>query len=452
MNLYTKKKILVIGSINHPLADKCISWKEMKSLPDKIPYLGDFHVLIINLQTLLESDLDEKMKKVFDKMREEINEIILENTEIICITAPTIKMKLNNLFIPNYDSISNYDWCPFNLYFTKKEGESFGEKEILTKFFPFTKKYSKHIKKWSYFLEKYDLGKYKPQKRKYVDMFILPLLTNLANKPLAFEVTCEEYDTVVSYVRNEEMYEKINKICSQSILFLPPTTEISIEEAIDYLLEEIRGVTKESVLPKWTENIKIYGEEELLKKIKEAEELKRKLENELEKYKLELSELVKFKKLLTTNGEELENIVEETFKLLGVEVKNGPKGKEDKIIIDPDTNSEIPVEITGAKYSIPEKKLNQLIGRLVDEERIEKIKCKCQGILIGNHYKEIELKERGRPFEPEVIKKAEVSKICLLSTSELLKAVNAKLSGEEDKIKKFIKAIFNTPGEILFEE
>jgi len=447
MNLYTKKKILVIGSINHPLADKCISWKEMKSLPDKIPYLGDFHILIINLQTLLESDLDEKMKKVFDKMREEINEIIWANTSIICITAPTIKMKLNNLFIPNYDSISNYDWCPFNLYFAKKEGENFGKEDRLTEIFP---KYSKHIKKWSHFLEKYDLGKYKPQKRKYANILIASLLTNLANKRLAFVVAFKEYN----YNNNSIIgttYKK-DEIHSNPILFLHPTTEISIEEAIDYLLEEIRGVTKESVLPKWTENIKIYGEEELLKKIKEAEELKRKLENELEKYKLELSELVKFKKLLTTNGEELENIVEETFKLLGVEVKNGPKGKEDKIIIDPDTNSEIPVEITGAKYSIPEKKLNQLIGRLVDEERIEKIKCKCQGILIGNHYKEIELKERGRPFEPEVIKKAEVSKICLLSTSELLKAVNAKLSGEEDKIKKFIKAIFNTPGEILFEE
>jgi hypothetical protein len=445
MNLYTEKKILVIGSINHRLADKCISWKEMKSLPDKIPYLGDFHILIINLQTLLESDLDEKMKKVFDKMREEINEIIWANTSIICITAPTIKMKLNNLFIPNYDSISNYDWCPFNLYFTKKEGESFGKEDRLTEILP---KYSKHIKKWSHFLENYDLGKYKPQKRKYAKILIASLLTNLANKRLAFVVAFKEYN---KYSIIGTTYKK-DEIHSNPIFFLPPTTEISIEEAIDYLLEEIRGVTKESVLPKWAENIKIYGEEELLKKIKEKEELERKLKNELEKDKLELSKLIKFKKLLTTNGEELENIVEETFKLLGVEVKNGPKGKEDKIIIDPDTNSEIPVEITGAKYSIPEKKLNQLIGRLVDEERIEKIKCKCRGILIGNHYKEIELQERGRPFESEVIKKAEVFKIGLLSTIELLKAVNAKLSGEEDKIKKFIKAIFNTPGEILFKE
>lgn len=421
MNLYTEKKILVIGSIKHPFADKCVSWNEMKSSLSKMPYLGDYHTIIINLQTLLESDLDEKMKEVFDTMRKEINEIIWANTEIICITAPpTIKI----LGYANL-SISNYDWCPFPLNFVKKEGKSFGKKETLTKDFPFIENYFDHVKKWDHFLE------YIQQKG---GMFINPILTNLAGKPLAF---------VVKF--------KIFNSWSKPILFLPPTSEIPIEKAIDYLLEGLKGGTKESTLPQWAENIKIYGEEVFLKEIEEKEELIRRLENELKNYESKLSELVKFKKLLTTDGEELEAIVKKAFELLDVEVRDGPKGKEDKIIIDPDTNSEVPVEITGSKYSIPERKLNQLIGRLVDEERIEKIKCKSHGVLVGNHYKEIELGERGRPFEPDVIKKAEVSKIGLLSTSELFKAVNAKLAGEEDKVKEFIKKIFNTHGEILFD-
>jgi len=447
----------VIGSFDHPLADKCVGWGEIKNPYLKSPYLGDYHLLIINLQSLYEVELNEEMQKALEEMRKEINEIIWANTEIICITAPTIN---KGGFIVDHNSeqfpsISNYHWCPIYFNFVKQEGENFEEKPI-GGYFDFVKKWTHFLENWSmkmYTLRIREKG-YPTGKREYVIPKFEALLKNLAKKLLAFKVYFLEFNADES--SSGGLYNIRNEIYSNPITFLPPPTEISIKEAIDYLLRQERGIIeiKETELPKWTENITIYGEGLIKKKIKESEELKKKCEKELEENNLKLAKLFRFKRLLTTDGPELEVIIEESFKLLGIGIKLGPKGKEDRIIIDPDTNSELPIEITGVKNSIPERKLNQLIGRLVEEERIKKIKCNCRGILIGNHYKDTPLNSNleGRkvPFESDVIKKAEISKITLLSTIELFKVVNAKLAGKD--IENFVKAVFNTPGEVFFKE
>lgn len=238
------------------------------------------------------------------------------------------------------------------------------------------------------------------------------------------------------------------------MVFLSPPTEISVQEAINYLLKQERGISETETieLPEWSKKILIAGENEIRKAIKEKEALKTQYEKELKIYDSKLLELTQYKALLTEEGEKLENIVEKGFKILNVEVKPGPKVKEDRIIIDPLSREEIPMEITGSEKSIPERKLNQLIGRLTDERRPKKIKCR--GILVGNHYRTTPLNEylqgRKAPFEPDVIKKAKVFNICLLSTIELFKAVNAKFQDKE--VIHFIRAIFDNPGELHFEE
>lgn len=434
---FLDKKILVIGSINHPLADKCVGWYSCDSV-----YLGDYHLIIINLQSLYESYLeDQEFHKKLGKMRAQINNIIFANTEVICITAPTINKgpyskDKNGSYYP---LTSNYHWCPIYLNFVREFGESFEEEP--------RKGYFRFITKWTHYLDSWSLGLYEFQQKGRVDIDFSFLLKNLAKKPIAFKITFVEYDSLYAPGRPKD------PIYSHQILFLPPPTEITVQKAIDFLLQIQKGI-KESPLPEWANNISISGEDKLKKKISKVETLLKKCEAKLNEYKEKLEDLTKFKRLLTTDGKELENIVEESLKFLGIEVRPGPEGKEDKIIIDPDTNSEIPVEVTGKEKSIPENKLNQLIGRLADEERIQKIKCKCQGVLIGNHYKDepldSNLQGRKKPFEPNVVEKAKISKICLLSTLELFKAVNAKLAGED--VTDFIKSIFNQPGEGAFSK
>lgn len=450
MNIEAPKKILVIGSKNHPLADFSISWDEIV----KKPYLGDYHVVIVVVPTLVKKYSENRFFVKFKEIREEINDVIWGNTEIVCITAPKryIDKVYNKLTGKEYSSVTNYDWCPIKLNLKQVEGESFEEKP--------QGNYFDFVEKWTHYLEEIEENQYlyQPRKRGYFCVKMTSILKNLAQKPIAFEIKIVEYNIKVEYnIRylHGERRKITDKISSNALKFLPPPTKITIDDGVNYLIQEIKGIkSKETILPKWTEKIPIIGEQEICKEIKEKEKLIKQLQQKLKEKESELAQKRRYKRLLTTDGEELEKVVEECLSFLGIKVKNPPKYKEDRIIIDPSTNSEIPVEITGVKYSIPEVKLNQLIGRLSDAKRIEKIKCQNKGLLIGNHYKDIpldgSLKGRRKPFEKEVIEKAKVSKIGLLSTVELFKAVNAKLAGKDTK--NFVKAIFNTPGEIFFKE
>jgi hypothetical protein len=436
MNELQKKKILVIGSYGHTLGDKCVSWSE------SFPYLGDYDAIIINLQSLYEDLCNETMGKKLIEMRQEINEIIWASTEIICITAPT--KNWGGFYAGELPPVySNYHWCPIYLYFETKSGESF--KEEKSGYFNF-------VKKWTHFLEKYYEEPYKIQKRKEFMPRVEPLLQNKANKPLAFELYFIEYYLAHQYATPTEV------VRSNSIIFLPPPTEIPIKDAIDYLLKDIRGLkeVEKYMPPEWVNKIEVYNERSIQKEISKKIGLIQSSQKELDDLQRNLSSLIKYKQLLTEGGEgeagnRLENIVEESLKLIGIEIKPGPKYKEDRIIIDPVTKEEIPLEIGGFIKSIPERKLTQLIGRLTDEKRPQKIKCR--GVLIGNHYKDVSLDEnlRGRkdPFEPDVIRKAESFDVCLLPTIELFKAVNSKLKGED--VLNFVNKIFNQKGLLNFE-
>ncbi len=439
-----KKNILVVGSLKHSLADRCIGWDEIKN-SDSIPYFGEYHSIIINLKSFNQAHLDEKMEKALGIIRNQINEIIWANTEIICITAPTIMTKT---FVVergggSFPSSSNYHWSPIFFDFIEEIGKEF-EPGAEDKYFQF-------VKKWTHFLNRINSQLYKLQKRKSFNVFSDSLLENLAQKKLSFRIYFKEF--------NEDRWgNETDSITSNSIIFYPPPTEISVFEAIDYLLKRERRISEQKPeLPEWSKEVFVAGEKRIKEDIIEKEKKKEEISTGIKKLYDCLGGKIEFKRLLTSYGEEeLEGIVEKVLKdILEVDIKLGPKMKEDRIIIDPDTKSEVPLEITGKVHSIPESKLNQIIGRLDSEERITKIRCISRGVLIGNHYMNTpldpNLKGRKHPFESNVIDKAKNSKISLISTIELFKAVNAKLDGEDKKVKEFTEKIFNNSGEIKFD-
>jgi len=434
-NQIKEKKILVIGSKGHKLANRCVLWKEI------FPYLGDYDLIIINLQSLSGSILDSISEKL-EEMRADINEIVWANTEVVCITAPP---KISGGFLSGLPLRSNYHWCPIYPFFEQRKGESFEEERS---------GYFKFVNQWTHFLRNFSSNPYRVQRREEFNFKIKSLLKNKARKHLAFELFFIEWNLgAPRYGRRE----KKDFITSNSILFLPPPTEISIEEAVDFLLKDARGVseTEKYTLPEWANNVEIQNERLIKKAVEEKTELLKKAQKDIKGLQEKLSPILKYKLLLTEGGEgmagdRLEDIVEESLRLIGIQVKPGPKKKEDRIITDPETAEKIPLEITGCVKSIPERKLNQLIGRLTDKRRPQEIKCR--GVLVGNHYKDVplnnRLKGRKAPFESDVIKKAEIFDVCLLPTIELFKAVNVKLKNGD--VSEFAKKIFNQKGVLNF--
>lgn len=423
------KKILVIGSKGHPLADRCVDWLE------PFPYLGDYHTVVINMQSLTGEVLSKLYKNYPSKLkraREDLGDVIWHNTTVICITQKNIQL-LRRRFRTRIP-VGNYDWCPITLFFEEREGSGFKE----------TKEgYLRFVKKWSHYLRAADLSNYKCRFLKECNLTINPILTNLVGRPLAFDASVREFTI-------SEMGTIVKKKDSHLMRFLPPPTEISIEEGINFLLKNIVGyVPGEIQLPEWAKNIPLPGEKDLLAEIRTCEGEIKKFESKITGNKEKLNKLNRYKALLTSDGETLEALVEEAMEFLGVKLERGPIKKEDRVFREGD--AVIPIEIKGRKASIPESDLRQIIIRLPDEKLA---KYTTRGVLIGNHYKKTplngKLEGRKRAFEPDVIGQAEKFNICLVSTLELFKALYKKLASEN--LEHFKEKLFNTIGEFALEK
>jgi len=423
-----KSDILVIGSKGHKLAN-CVDWT------DKIPYLGDYLSVILNLSTLTEVALgviSSKKHYVLEKMRDEINEIIWEKARIICIANKHIYFYNSK----QGRSFSNYDWCPIKLSLRNEKGEKFNKKK---------EGYLSYVDSWSFFLD-WDLDKkeilshYKQQtNRNYALPEMFNLLGNLANKPVAFRLRTLEY--------NLDYHKRATDIVtSNGIVFFPPTTKVSIEEGINFLTREISGYEEKEInLPPYVEKIKLKKEILLENNIESYNSTIVEASEKLESEKKELNRIIKFKGLLTEDGEKLEELVEEAISLFGIKLEKVDGKKEDRIFRFQD--DVIPIEIKGKTASIPERDgLNQLIGRLKYDTPKN---FKTHGVLIGNHYKNTPLDEslngRKRAFEQSVIDKAKIFNCGLISTLEIFKFVDRKLSGEDIE-KEVIDRLFNTIG------
>lgn len=416
-----KKDIIVIGSKGHKLAD-CYAWD------NKIPYLGDYLYIVLNLTSLTQKTLESFSRNSeykLIKMRKEINEIIWKKTLVFCITD---QIRIGEFL----DVInSNYDWCPVDLNIKAENGEKFN-KEI-------KEGYLSYVKRWSHFLDENPFNvnpsRYKLQHGGKALVGCREILCNRAGKPIAFRLTFVEFEGAP-----EDQ-------ASNDILFYPPTTQIDVAQGIDYLIREeiLKVKTQEINLPMWTEKVHLQNEIQVRKKIEECEILLTEKFKDLEVSKNELNKLTRFKGLLTEDGDALMTLVDEAFALLGIKLEPVEGLKEDRVFRSQE--DEIPIEIKGLKGSIPLKGgLQQLISRLKKEAPKN---YKAEGIFIGNHYKETPLNEKleGRnvPFEPNVIEGAKHWNCCLISTLEIFKFVDRKISGE-DVDKEFKDRVFNTIG------
>lgn len=423
-NMQTKK-ILVIGSKGHDLATRCVDWLE------PFPYLGDYHNVIFNMQTLTDEVIEKLLEKApvkFHTVQEDVLDAIWGNTTITCVTQEPLDM--DSLF-----GLDNYQWCPISLSFKTREGKRF-EKDINTG-------YLRYVRKWSHFLETYSLPHYyKSRSLPEHSLVFQSILKNMSGKSLAFEIRIKEYiATYTGLTTKSEL--------SQPLYFLPPTTEIPVHDGINLLIKTLAGRISEDIqLPNWAKKISLPGEAQILTKTKKYREEIDALKAQITEHNNNLGKLERYKGLLTADGETLEEVVDEALEFLDINVERGPIKKEDRVFSEEDAT--IPIEIKGRKASIPEKDLRQIIVRLRDENSKT---YKTRGMLVGNHYKltqvDNNLKGREKAFEPNVVEQAKKFDICLVSTLEIFRALRKKLAGED--IGKFKKTLFNTVGEFTLE-
>lgn len=263
------------------------------------------------------------------------------------------------------------------------------------------------------------------------------LANNKANHVVAMHKKLGEgHVFILPAVKNKE---DIIKYFVKNIL---PSYNISFDLKFDFSEKK----------PEFLKNIEIEGEKKLLKQKMAQENVIEKENKKLEDINSKIEKLHKWKELIWQTGEPLEKIVGEFFGLLGLELKND----DDIDLVGKYKGKKVAIEVKGNTKCINHKKdFRQIMDRKAydDKENPENIIA----ILVGNPYRENDLNKRppdknNHLFVPQSISLAEKNDIGLVSTVELLNALNYLLKNNDNKKAILLKEIMETKGIYKFKE
>lgn len=410
--------VLVVGSSNHPLAEKCINWGDNF-------YVGDYEIIIFNLPSLDRGEflrINSRDDHYFFNIRDQLVESQEKtNLIIICITD---KMFVDGIHLVHEKKINNYTWCPIIPIFEENGGKKIPQQKRNLKI-----QYLNLVKEWELLLDKHYNNTGYDDGNDWGYTFKVDRVSYLYNNL--------KRDISFGFNWSISSRGSLTTGSKKPIIFLPKISDI--KHGIDLLLNDF--TLQDDPEPNWIQEITIAGQEGLEKKVKEEGKEIERLEELRNKSLEEIKELNKFKKLLYLQGKPLEKIVEESLLLLGVPLKKLVVDNLEDRVFEYD-NFTIPFEIRGKDTKgLNETDLAQLIKRIADRETGEKYKTR--GVFIINHQRNLKPEGRGEVCNVNITKKAESFNICILSTMEIFNLINKSFAGEKINIKE---KLFNTLG------
>lgn len=431
-----KKSVLVIGSQGHKLADACMDWGADF-------YVGDYDVVVISLVDLTSHKIEE-FKKGKPSYLEDIRRHITESQqnkglEVYCLLEPITLADSIGKHVDQEErkKWNNYAWSPvIPLLEDVAEG-----KKINNKTSKLPPEYLKLIKGWSILWERplnntgyVDRKKVDNSRQIVTKITTQPLLENNIGRYLSAEVS---WRVQSESAHNNYVYETLYS-SKGSISFFPQVEDIA--KGIDVILETVCEPIEETP-PAWVSSISVGDEAKISQAIEEKNLEIEEKKVEIQALEEQKGELDEYKKLLYASGFVLEEIVEKSFKFLGIEITSpAVKNKEDRLFIKEDAS--IPIEIRGKNSGLNEKDLNQLTSRFVDKP--ESKVFTTRGLFVLNHFRDIRPDKREEPFHFNIVEKAKPWQACLISTQTIFDLVKAKLEGKEyDELDKIL---FNTIG------
>jgi hypothetical protein len=431
-----KRKILVIADGKYPKEIDSINYFE--AAKGKLPNIAEYDVVIIDLV-----QIDTNKAKV-----------IMESPQLTSKCFHNLLWSKHELILISdgkYQNIESnggyYQTIFYNLPILVTPSNESGNTVIIND--PTYKKYYEEQvgDKWNYYLDSktdivispYHLEKLFTEKelnssypRCWLDKTIA---NNGFNRPVSFSL---------NYGLHNKKNDSVEK--SGPIIFLQaPYKSNSVESAIKILLENY-GVHNITPAPSWVSEIRVPGEEFIEREIKQLLEQRTIIDGEILKKESEKKVTIRFKKLLFETGDELRNIVWETFEEIGFSVDKNDIQKEDGSIKD--ISKVAVLEVKGREKSLTTDDARQLDDWITDYT--SRTGTEPIGLLIGNHYRLEAPTNRVEPYPNDVIRyvKARSTKMCLMTTLQLFKIYcdikNGKLNPVEIR-KKIMEnsGIFN---------
>ncbi|MBD1365567.1 hypothetical protein IDJ77_17260 [Mucilaginibacter sp. ZT4R22] len=247
-------------------------------------------------------------------------------------------------------------------------------------------------------------------------------------------------------------------------IFLLQTLKTSADDLDDYLTRQqackdafvqlnqllyVQIKPEESNLepPLWLDDYTIGNEHDEIAKLKNLQNEKIAIDNQINQRKQNLIYYTTLKKLLYSTGKDLEFGVKDILKEIGYIIEPTNDGRDDLIF---SFKGQVAVaEIKGVKGSAAEKHAAQLM-KWVNNYHINH-DLNPKGILIVNGFREIPLKDRiENTFPNQMLSYSRQQKICLVSTTQLLQ-LYLDFKVELITFNKLHKLLFNTIGILKYE-
>jgi hypothetical protein len=431
-------KIIWVLGLKHSNARKSISWLS------PFPNFSNCDVLVINLPLLEEEILKKRQADLNLEARRYIFDMLMARKDVIVILSA------------NQNILS---WLPIYPVINKVAPVKMKEDKGKTPW----DAYLKTVEECDYYIRKFafqyikaltDPGSEYHENYYFTEIaenshYFLDIATELEVKNRAEQVIGACIRFIIRY--GDGVFYERGTFVSGSITFLPPPTRVSVEEAIDLVINTLTGAEIAEPSPPWEDQIDLPGLKDINEKIQQKERDKEKIIKEIRELQTEKDNLVKFRWLLWTKGTPLENAVRDAFIFLGFpEIRKIREENLEDWVIEFKHIKQYQYgvfEIKGADERTSLADLTQC-NKWVEDYMLENKKAK--GIFVTNQYRSVDpLKnqEKREHFEKNEIEYAETRGICILPTHEIFYATVEKLNKNPKITRKFIEEkIANSKG------
>lgn len=426
------RKVWVLGSKNQN-ADKSIPWG------GRLPNLADPDVLIINLQSFNSDALKGIDRDTFFFARQTIFQRFIHGGIFIFITARHPEIPQRYLMdSPIYNVEYPIDYlCPFDME-TRDVPVGY---EILYNDKNFYSNYLENVRKYDFLISNIGTGK-------------LSMYLGLIPSRLGPSIVRASPDPV------NEITDKAGRIlggefhanphCRGTIVFLPPTTNITIEEGIDKILERFGKMKGGDTIPEWTKNIQLNGLNTINGIISQLETSKNNIVQQIAAQVAKRNRLMDNYRLLYDTDKPLEDAVRKAFIILGFGEIKRIRGEEyEDGIIDFNMLTDYKhavLEVKGVNKGIAKEDIAQCEGWVTD---YAKIGLNVKGIFVPNQWRLKPYrtsKNERESLEFNLLRYAENREICVIPSSILFEAVNQALAGKMKNRKDLERLIAHTNG------
>ena len=433
-------KYLVLGSLGHQYVD-CIEW-DIGTLPN----LVDYDVIIVNVRSLDGELLKQVTYERFKELRESLTRFLYSNGTLIILSDFFKVDRRPNKYT---DSVRNYDWCPIIIDTIREQGTTI---ELINNTFP---QYFSKFKKWEFY---FDLPPecvtnelvnfvgnpntmYRFPRKMLLRNRYGKMLSGIYNIAIYYKKKITHpYSTRVTYGYGQEP----DKVFGEIIL-LPFIQELDYREALNLVLEDLLGEPQIPLPPAWVTKVKMPFIEDFDSKIAVKESEIEDIQKEIDNLQKQKEEIEAFKKLIYSDGADLEEVFRKCLQEMGGEV-NPPKYSQEEFILVY-KNKEYLVEAKGVSKSISLTHLRQLVDYLLKYE--EETGIKCKGILFGNPWKNLPIEKRntkGKPnFPSNVLERAKDWRISLVSSIDFF-SVLCRFLKDRSLGPRILDAIINSNG------